>query len=62
MTKLKIERKSFSSPDQLQRMAMMVMNRWGEVWPMVSDRHHHEQQMRKAQIKMALQQSLPRPI
>ena len=62
MTKLKIERKSFSSPDQLHRMAMMVMNRWGEVWPMVADRHHDEQQMRKAQIKMSLHQSLPRSI
>jgi hypothetical protein len=62
MTKLKIERKSFSSPDQLQKMSMMVMNRWSEVWPMVSDRHHYEQQMRKAQIKMALQQSLPKAV
>ncbi len=62
MTKLKIERRSFSSPDQLRKMAMMVMNRWGEVWPMVSDRHHGEQQRRKAQIKVALQQSSPRPI
>ncbi len=62
MTKLKIERKSFSSPDQLRKMTMMVMNRWGEVWPMAADRHHHEQQMRKAQIKMALHQSFPKPI
>jgi hypothetical protein len=62
MTKLNIERKSFSSPDQLRKMTMMVMSRWGEVWPIAADRHHHEQQTRKTQIKMALHQSIPRPI
>ncbi len=62
MTKLKFERKSFSSPDQLRKMTMMVMNRWGEVWPAVTDRHHHEQQVRKAQVKTVLRQSFPKPI
>jgi hypothetical protein len=58
--KLKL-RKSFSSPDQLEKMAMMVMSRWEEIWPIVSHRHQLEQQHRNEQIRLSLQRHVCLP-
>jgi hypothetical protein len=55
--KFKIGRKSFSSPAQIEKMAMMVMSRWSEVWPVVSNRHQVEQKKRNDQIRLSLQKT-----
>ena len=50
-------RKSFSSPAQINKMAMMVMSRWSEVWPVVSQRHQLEQKKRNDQIRLSIQKN-----
>jgi hypothetical protein len=55
--KLKLGRKSFSSPAQIEKMAMMVMSRWSEVWPVVSNRYQVEQKRRNDQIRLSLQKT-----
>jgi hypothetical protein len=59
MNKVKIKRQSFSSPAQLQKMAMMVIARWHEVWPEAFLRHQNAQQGHKGAIQ-TLQKSLPK--
>jgi hypothetical protein len=38
MNKSKVKRQAFSSPAQLKKMTMMVMQRWDEVWPVAAGR------------------------
>jgi hypothetical protein len=54
---LSLGRKSFSSPAQIDKMAMMVMSRWSEVWPVVSQRHQQEQKKRNDQIRLSIQKN-----
>jgi hypothetical protein len=57
MTNNNLVRKSFSSPAQIDKMAMMVTSRWSEVWPVVSQRHQSEQKKRNDQIRMSIQKN-----
>lgn len=57
MTNNNFGRKSFSSPAQIDKMAMMVTSRWNEVWPVVSQRHQSEQKKRNDQIRMSIQKN-----
>jgi hypothetical protein len=54
---LNLGRKSFSSPAQIDKMAMMVMSRWSEVWPVVSQRYQLEQKKRNDQIRLSIQKN-----
>jgi hypothetical protein len=57
MTNNNLGRKSFSSPAQIDKMAMMVMSRWNEVWPIVSQRYQLEQKKRNDQIRLSIQKN-----
>jgi hypothetical protein len=57
MTNNNLGRKSFSSPAQIDKMAMMVMSRWNEVWPVVSQRYQLEQKKRNDQIRLSIQKN-----
>lgn len=52
MPKLKSNRKSASSPQNVARMTMIIANNWGETWKIVRDRAQATQAMNQHNLML----------